>query len=329
MNKYTGNAGYQNSLTQAGKGAAVESESAGAQAQSQARQAGMSKAQAAAMGANNASEQYGKSFTDQQAKAADQGNTAVDAQSTNVSNASTEYQNKYNRAWGNVGNSAGIAGSLVGGIVRSAAACDENLKDYYKLSDRYSSRRKLNDISKILSDERTKRAVKLTSTSEEQSGNAIAANSGYRPSGYSLDKDTGLHKEKKGRSLDEIGKDIQESSNLHIKSPEYIAPKTTKLSDMNAKNMIRDNSTVNAMSNIDSYIFRYKPEAQKLYKGRSGVDNDVHVGVMAQDLEKNPVTASTVSTDPVTGYKQIDTGELTLANTAVISDLAKEIKENK
>ena len=47
LDQYTGNAGYQNSLAQASKGAAIESQAAGSQAQSQARQAGMTKAQAA------------------------------------------------------------------------------------------------------------------------------------------------------------------------------------------------------------------------------------------------------------------------------------------
>src|SRR5574344_108785 len=166
LSKYTGNAGYQNSLEQAGKGAAVESESAGAQAQSQARQAGMSKAQAAAMGANTASEQYGKSFTDQQAKAADQGNTAV-------TNQQTEGNNRYNRAWGNFGAGA----NLVGSAIKTATT---------------------------ISDERAKNAVKLTSTSDEQKGNAIAANSGYRPSGYTKESDTGLNKKKEMTTREKV-----------------------------------------------------------------------------------------------------------------------------
>lgn len=173
MNKYTGNAGYQNSLTQAGKGAAVESESAGAQAQSQARQAGMSKAQAAAMGANNASEQYGKSFTDQQAKAADQGNNAVTNQGTAVTNEQTEGNNRYNKAWGNVGAGA----NLIGSAIKTATT---------------------------ISDERAKNAVKLTSTSDEQKGNAIAANSGYRPSGYTKESDTGLNKKKEMTTREKV-----------------------------------------------------------------------------------------------------------------------------
>lgn len=125
LNQYTGNAGYQNSLNQAGKGAAIESQAAGAQVQSQARQSGMTKAQAAAMGANSASEQYGKSFSDQQSKAADQGTNAVTNQQSAVSNEQTEGNNRYNRAWGNVG---GIAQG-VGGAIDTATKIIPGLSD--------------------------------------------------------------------------------------------------------------------------------------------------------------------------------------------------------
>jgi len=126
LGKYTGNAGYENSLTEAAKGAATSSQAAGAQAQSQARQAGMTKAQAAAMGANNASEQYGKSFTDQQTAAQKSGESATEGAKETMSSEQTEGNNKYNRAWGNVGGITNAVGAVGKGVVDIAS--DKNMK---------------------------------------------------------------------------------------------------------------------------------------------------------------------------------------------------------
>jgi hypothetical protein len=56
-----------------------------------------------------------------------------------------------------------------------------------------------------------------------------------------------------------------------------------------------------------------------------GIDDDIHLGIKAQDLEKSPVTESIVSED-VNGNKVIDTKELTAANTAVISEICKRLE---
>jgi hypothetical protein len=42
-------------------------------------------------------------------------------------------------------------------------------------------------------------------------------------------------------------------------------------------------------------------------------------------LKSNPYTASTVQTDPNTGYLNVNTQELTMANSAVISDICKRL----
>lgn len=76
------------------------------------------------------------------------------------------------------------------------------------------------------------------------------------------------------------------------------------------------------LMNIDSYLFRYKASAQK----ELGVDNDIHFGVMAQELEENPVTKSAVK-ELDDGTKVIDIKELTTINTAMLADIVRRVEE--
>lgn len=82
---------------------------------------------------------------------------------------------------------------------------------------------------------------------------------------------------------------------------------------------------VKLFSQINAYEFKYKPEALKLYGKEHGVDEGTNIGVMAQELEQNPVTENVVSEDEDTGYKQIEIGKLSAANSAVLSDVCKRL----
>ena len=99
------------------------------------------------------------------------------------------------------------------------------------------------------------------------------------------------------------------------------------LSDERLKRIFGDNEdAIKAFSKIDSIKFEYNDKAKELYpEGEKNVDSDPHYGVKAQDLQKNPYTASTVQTDPNTGYLNVNTQELTMANSAVISDICKRL----
>lgn len=136
VNQYTGNAGFQNSLQQAKQGAGVEAVQAGNRAQTQARSAGMSKAAAALMGANDTSNQYLNSFNNQQNNAMNMGNANVQARNNQMSAGMTEGQNAYNRAWGNVGTVANMGGQVVGGIAKAMTMSDERLKHYREVSSK-------------------------------------------------------------------------------------------------------------------------------------------------------------------------------------------------
>lgn len=79
-------------------------------------------------------------------------------------------------------------------------------------------------------------------------------------------------------------------------------------------------SLVDCIAKLNAYRFKYKPE----FQGKPGVDGDTHVGVMAQELEKNEATPNVVEED-VDGLKMVNTKELTLSNTAIISELAQRL----
>lgn len=104
-------------------------------------------------------------------------------------------------------------------------------------------------------------------------------------------------------------------------------------SDENLKNKERlerlfgGDGAIDAFSKIDAYIYNYNDKAKSLYpEGDRGVDDSQHFGPMAQDLAKNPVTSGTVHQDE-NGYLMVDTRQLTLTNTAMISQLARKVQE--
>lgn len=133
VNKYTGNTGYQNALEQAKQGAAMTAGLAGQQSQQAARNAGMSKAQAAMMGANTAASAYGNNFNNQQNMAMNAGNSAVSglqgvtgATQFLPSSAMQEKNNQYNRATQNLATIGQIAGNIGGALV---GLSDERMKE--------------------------------------------------------------------------------------------------------------------------------------------------------------------------------------------------------
>lgn len=98
-------------------------------------------------------------------------------------------------------------------------------------------------------------------------------------------------------------------------------------SDERLKRIFGDNEdAIDVFSKINAIEFEYNDKAKEIHPdGENNVDDDVHYGIKAQDLEKSPITSSVVSEDDY-GYKQVNTDELTMVNSAVISDLCKRIK---
>lgn len=98
-------------------------------------------------------------------------------------------------------------------------------------------------------------------------------------------------------------------------------------SDERLKRVCGDNADlINLFSKIGSYEFNYNDKAKALNpNGENHVDNKRHVGVMAQELEKNPATNAVINTDK-NGYKAVDTAQLTLTNTAVLADVCRRLE---
>lgn len=86
-----------------------------------------------------------------------------------------------------------------------------------------------------------------------------------------------------------------------------------------------DEDAIKAFSKINAIKFEYNDKAKEIHpNGEHQVDNDPHYGVKAQDLLENPLTASTVEKDE-SGYLAVNTPELTMANSAVISEICKRL----
>jgi hypothetical protein len=98
-------------------------------------------------------------------------------------------------------------------------------------------------------------------------------------------------------------------------------------SDERLKNIFGDNEDIiKIFAKIDAIQFTYKDKAHNIPDAENrGVDDDLHFGIKAQDLEKNPLTASAVVEDEQ-GNKLVDTKELTTINSAVLSEICKRLE---
>lgn len=87
-----------------------------------------------------------------------------------------------------------------------------------------------------------------------------------------------------------------------------------------------DEDAISAFAKINAIKFIYNETAKEIPGGeKKGVDEDPHYGVKAQELAENSLTESAVKKDPISDYLEVDTKELTMANTAIISEICKRI----
>lgn len=108
------------------------------------------------------------------------------------------------------------------------------------------------------------------------------------------------------------------------KAAEEAAEDDTVISDCRLKELFGTDDIVELFSRLNSYKFKYTPEALRLYNGAKGVDEGTNIGVMAQELEENPVTANMVVEDE-NGYKNIETDKLAATDAAVLADVCKRL----
>lgn len=160
MKKYSGEAGLNSATAYAKKEAQEQANlqsgmagsRAGAQASEQARSAGMSKAAAADMAAGNASnatrDTYGSIYNNTYGQGlstavqnnqatVDQSGRAMDSRLQAANLASTEGQNAYNRAWGNLGGWLSTGSAILG----VSGASDERLKKFKDVSSKIGQKK--------------------------------------------------------------------------------------------------------------------------------------------------------------------------------------------
>lgn len=114
--------------------------------------------------------------------------------------------------------------------------------------------------------------------------------------------------------------DTNTRKNTPIETKQY----ENTISDENLKDVQGNVDPIEAFSNIDAYLYKYKPEAQAMYGDEGKVNNEENFGVMAQELAENPLTAAAVNEDE-NGYLEVDGSRLSTMNTAVIGELCKRI----
>ena len=140
----------------------------------------------------------------------------------------------------------------------------------------------------------------------------------YKPAGKSQGNNKGAMID---AASDVIGKAVGSGNNGGSNFSGWIS------SDERLKNIFGDNEdAIKAFAKINAIEFTYNDKARELPNGESnGVDDDKHFGVKAQELAENPLTQTAVTKDPISEYLQVDTKELTMANTAIISEICKRI----
>lgn len=87
-----------------------------------------------------------------------------------------------------------------------------------------------------------------------------------------------------------------------------------------------DDDLMNAYRNIDSVVFSYNEEGQKL---DPTVGGEMRSGVIAQQVEEQPLLNAAVKTDPETGYKMLDMRQIAASNMAAISEIVKALDKLK
>lgn len=146
----------------------------------------------------------------------------------------------------------------------------------------------------------------------------------------SIDNTAGNTFQKAGEDIGKAIKEAKEKSSDEAKeksSNEAKEKSSNVLSDENLKSIYGNDISdeiIKAFSKIDAADFTYKPDIQEKYADNPNMDNKEHIGVIAQQLEENPITAGTVERNE-NGDLEVKTGALTTENTAAIAELSRRI----
>ena len=131
-------------------------------------------------------------------------------------------------------------------------------------------------------------------------------------------------KSSEDKATEEATKEAEKAKETTKEATEEAAGDGNIISDCRLKELFGTDDIVELFSHINSYEFKYTPKALRLYNGAKGVDEGTNIGVMAQELEENPVTENTVIDDE-NGYKNIETNKLAATEAAVLADVCKRL----
>ena len=131
-------------------------------------------------------------------------------------------------------------------------------------------------------------------------------------------------KSSEDKATEEAAKEAEKATEANKEATEEVAEDGNIISDCRLKELFGTDDIVKLFSHINSYEFKYTPKALRLYNGTKGVDEGTNIGVMAQELEENPVTENTVIDDE-NGYKNIETNKLAATEAAVLADVCKRL----
>ena len=85
-----------------------------------------------------------------------------------------------------------------------------------------------------------------------------------------------------------------------------------------------DDKIIDNFAKISAISFKYNDKAKSKYGEERAVDDSNHIGVIAQELEKNPITEGAVKANE-NGDLEVDTRHLTFADTAAIAELSRRV----
>ena len=85
-----------------------------------------------------------------------------------------------------------------------------------------------------------------------------------------------------------------------------------------------DDKIIDNFAKISAISFEYNDEAKSKYGQEKAVDDNQHIGVIAQELEANPITEGAVKNNE-NGDLEVDTRHLTFADTAAIGELSRRV----
>lgn len=200
----------------------------------------------------------------------------------------------------------------------------------------------------ILSDESTK-DITTGDDGKDITGQSTSESSGSGTAGKVFGIIQGVKKDiaNIGKSLESKGKTTSTFGENTYKAVEPVVKEkySTKVKETSGSNVpsdvclkqffyddennrsFYDSDILDAYKNLQAIVFTYKPEAAEIDPTQD--TETVHVGLKAQDIEAQPELASAVKEDPESGYKMVDTREMTMQNAAAISEIAKILDELK